>query len=242
MGMDRACRHQLSTEFLLDAAVTGGTVAALDDPMALEPSDRAPNVAETPIAASLAHGTLADVSAADHVDHDPAPSDATVATVDGPAVRDAQSIAARIADDEAAADAAREQYAANGMPAIEIMTGFARVAGSGEPLHAVRYNAVLERAPTDGDEAVLRGGTVYLTSSRLLHVGTETTDVSLGDIEEMVVALERLVLIRLRDGSDLAVEVDQPRLLRVQIAAAVAAARAAALVSYSPDSGALDSR
>ncbi len=42
----------------------------------------------------------------------------------------------------------------------------------------------------------------------------------------MAVALERLLLIRRRDGSDLAVEVDQPRLLRVQLAAAVAAERA----------------
>jgi hypothetical protein len=33
------------------------------------------------------------------------------------------------------------------------------------------------------------------------------------------------VLIRRRDGSDLAVEVDQPRLLRVQLAAAIAAVR-----------------
>ena len=33
------------------------------------------------------------------------------------------------------------------------------------------------------------------------------------------------VLVRLRDGSDLAIEVDQPRLLRVQLAAALAASR-----------------
>lgn len=217
-------------------------MAALDDQMALEPSDRTQDAAETPIAASLAHGTLANMSAADHADQDPGPRDGALTTADGPAIRDAQSIAVRIATDEAAADAARDQYAASGMPAIEPVTGFARVARSGEPLHAVRYNAVLERAPTDGDEAVLRGGTVYLTSSRLLHVGTETTDVSLGEIDEMVVALERLVLIRLRDGSDLAVEVDQPRLLRVQIAAAVAAARAAGLIPYAPASGSLDSR
>lgn len=216
-------------------------MAALDDQMALEPSDRARDIAETPIAASLGHGTLANVSAADHSNQDPGP-DGALTTADGPAFRDAQSIAARIGADEAAADAARDQYAASGMPAIEPVTGFARVARSAEALHAVRYNAVLERGPTDGDEVVLRGGTVYLTSSRLLHVGAETTDVPLGEIDEMVVALERLVVIRLRDGSDLAVEVDQPRLLRVQIAAAIAAARAAGLIPYAPASGSLDSR
>ena len=38
-------------------------------------------------------------------------------------------------------------------------------------------------------------------------------------------ALERLLLLDLADGSDLAIEVDQPRLLRVQLAAARATAR-----------------
>jgi hypothetical protein len=42
----------------------------------------------------------------------------------------------------------------------------------------------------------------------------------------MGIGLERLVLIRLRGGSDMAIEVDQPRLLRVQLAAAIAAQRA----------------
>jgi hypothetical protein len=195
--------------------------------MALEPGDRTRDDAETAIVRPLDRDTLANVSAADRVAQDSAPAHASL-TTGGPAVRDAESIAARIATDEAAADAARDEYAAHGMPAIEPVPGFAVVAGADERLHAVRNNAILERAPTDGDSAVLRGGTVYLTSSRLLHVGGETTEVPLTAIEEMVVALERLVLIRLRDGSDLAVEVDQPRLLRVQIAAAMAAARAAA--------------
>ena len=148
------------------------------------------------------------------------------AAVDAAGLRDARTIADRIAADEAAADLARDQYAANGMPAIEPAVGYARVSRSGEALHAVRYNAILERSPGDDDEPNLRGGTLYLTPSRVLHVGMETTEVPLREIDEMVVALERLVLIRLCDGSDLAVEVDQPRLLRVQIAAAMAAAAA----------------
>ena len=156
------------------------------------------------------------------------PSVVGVGTDDGAALRDARTIATRIAADEAAADAARSQYASSGVPAIEPGSGYARVARSDEPLHAVRHSAILERGPTDGNEPLLRGGTLYLTSRRLLHVGVETTDVPLGEIDEMVVALERLVLIRLRDGSDLAVEVDQPRLLRVQIAGVIAATRAAA--------------
>lgn len=148
--------------------------------------------------------------------------------VKAPGLRDAQAIAARIAADEAAADIARVQFAANGIPAIPPGTAFARVARAGEALHAVCRHAILERAPLEGNEPVVNGGTLYLTSRRLLHVGVETTELPLSEIEEMVVALERLVLIRLRDGSDLAVEVDQPRLLRVQIAAALAAERASA--------------
>ncbi len=163
-------------------------------------------------------------------------------TDDRAALRDAQTIATRITADEAAADAARHLYATNGLPAIEPGRGYPKVAKAGEQLHAVRLNAILERGPNDGDEQALRGGSLYLTSRRLLHVGVETIDVPLGEIDEMVVALERLVLIRLRDGSDLAVEVDQPRLLRVQIAAAIAAARAAARSSYEPGSGEPDSR
>lgn len=136
-------------------------------------------------------------------------------------------IAARIAADEEAADAVRDQYAADGVPAIAPDAGYAGVARSGESLHAVRGNAILEPGRTEDSEPMLRGGTLYLTSSRLLHVGVETTDIPLWEIDEMVVALERLVLIRLQDGSHIAVEVDQPRLLRVQIAAAIAAARTA---------------
>ena len=77
---------------------------------------------------------------------------------------------------------------------------------------------------TDG-AGLPRGGTLYLTSERVVHTGAESTGLALAAIEEMVVALERLVLIRLRNGKDLALEVDQPRLLRVQLAAAVAGVR-----------------
>jgi hypothetical protein len=47
----------------------------------------------------------------------------------------------------------------------------------------------------------------------------------LTDIADVGVALERLLLVEGTDGSDLAIEVDAPRLLRVQVSAARAAAR-----------------
>ena len=138
-------------------------------------------------------------------------------------MRDARSIAARIAADERAADEARAAYQATGLPPIERDANASAILNSGELLYAVRASALLEEAGATDGQGLPKGGTLYLTSARLIHVGNESTEAPLAEIDEMAVALERLVLIRLRDGSDLAVEVDQPRLLRVQIAAAIAA-------------------
>jgi hypothetical protein len=145
---------------------------------------------------------------------------------EGAGVRDAQSIADRIAADETAADEARQAYQADGLPAIEPDPTAAAILRPGEILHAVRGSTMLEEAGSTDAAAQPRGGTLYLTSERLVHAGEESTELPLAAIEEMAVALERLVLIRRRDGSDLALEVDQPRLLRVQLAAALANVRA----------------
>jgi hypothetical protein len=148
------------------------------------------------------------------------------AGVEGAGLRDAEHIAARIAADEAAADEARQSYQADGLPVIEPDGRAAAILQPGESLHAAHGSAMLEEPGGAGDGGHPRGGTLYLTSRRLVHAGAESTVVSLVDIDEMAVALERLLLIRRRDGSDLALEVDRPRLLRVQLAAAVAAERA----------------
>jgi hypothetical protein len=50
-------------------------------------------------------------------------------------------------------------------------------------------------------------------------------ELPLDDIEEMAVAVGRLLLVRLRDGSGFAIETDQPRLLRVVLAAAIEVVR-----------------
>jgi hypothetical protein len=84
---------------------------------------------------------------------------------------------------------------------------------------------MLEMGTTGANGRHPLGGTLHLTSRRLIHVGEQVTEVPLTTIEEMALALERLLLIRLNDGLDLALEVSHPRLLRVQIAAAKAAAR-----------------
>ena len=137
-------------------------------------------------------------------------------------LRDAQKIAARIAADEVAAAQARQAYEVGGLPAIEPDEAARANLPPGELLHAVRAGALLEAHIFSEQDSLPRGGTLYLTSGRLVHVGAETTELPLSEIEDATVALERLVLIRLRDGSDLAIEVDQPRLLRVQLATALA--------------------
>ena len=147
------------------------------------------------------------------------------ATGDEAALRDAEKIADRIAQDEAAAHEARLTYHARGLPEIQA-DGAGVFLQPGEVLHAVHGSAILEDAGWTDRAAHPRGGTLYLTSERLVHTGVESSELSLAAIDEMGIGLERLVLIRLRDGSDMAIEVDQPRLLRVQLAAAIAALRA----------------
>ena len=142
------------------------------------------------------------------------------------ALRDAERIADRIASDEAAANDARQAYQAEGLPVLEPDGAAGAFLQPGEVLHAVHGSALLEDAGWTNRATHPRGGTLYLTSERLVHTGVESSELSLAAIDEMGIGLERLVLIRLRDGSDLAIEVDQPRLLRVQLAAAIAAQRA----------------
>jgi len=162
---------------------------------------------------------------------DAAPEVASQTPPDATSVRDAQRIAERIARDESLADEARERYRIDGLPVLE-PSALLGMLSPGERLHAVHRMAMLEvgwRGATGVDPNLPHGGTLYVTSQRLVHRGTEDGTWGFGDIDEMAVALERLLLVRMRDGSDLAIEVDQPRLLRVQLAAALAASRTVAL-------------
>jgi hypothetical protein len=141
-----------------------------------------------------------------------------------PALRDARRISDRVAADEMAADEARRRHRSEGLPVLTTDDTGTPELRSGELLHASRAHGLLEIAPADGE--MPRDGAVYLTSERLLHVAAgQATEWRLGDLDEMLVALERLLLIRLRDGSDITLEIDHPRLFRVELAAAVVAAR-----------------
>ena len=87
----------------------------------------------------------------------------------------------------------------------------------------VRPSSVISRH-LRGDGIDDFAGTFYLTSQRLMLLGHTTLEVELDEIDELALAGERL-LITLTDGTGLSIDASRPRLMRVQIAAALAAGR-----------------
>jgi hypothetical protein len=162
----------------------------------------------------------------DAIQPEPALADRSTGTAraipEAAAVRDAHEIAARVAEDEEAADAERSRLLREPLPQLELPPDPSLQLAPGERLHAVRRAALLEH----GRSELPVGGTLYLTSARMLHIGAGgIVDAPLSSMTDIAVALERILLVGLADGSGLAIEVDQPRLLRVQVAAARAIAR-----------------
>jgi hypothetical protein len=149
------------------------------------------------------------------------------AGIDGaPALRDAVEILARARADEAAADEARERYRIQAMPALEPDARIARLLALDEHVVAVRRSAMLDRRqPVTGSHVPAGvGGDLYVTSRRLVLVGRLTLSFDLLEIDDATLSGERLLLI-VRDGAGLSLDVERPRLLRVEIAAARALAR-----------------
>ena len=151
------------------------------------------------------------------------PATRTTEQVDEPAVRDAAEIAARIEADEAAAARARDEYRIQGLPELE--TDAAAGLRPDEQLHAMRGTAVVERSSISGETNGPSVGGLWVTSLRLICATAEPMSIALEDVDEMTIAMGRLLLVRLADGSSLTIETDQPRLLRVQLAAAIEARR-----------------
>lgn len=143
-------------------------------------------------------------------------------TEEGPALRDAAAAAERAARDEADANDARDRYRSTPMPAIEPDDAIGHQLAQGEGLHSVRRSAIL--SVPGGDRALGYGGTLYLTSRRLVHLGQVMVTVQLTDIVETSLAGERL-LLALRNGEGLVFDLDRPRVLRAEIAAAMRALR-----------------
>lgn len=150
-------------------------------------------------------------------DQDPAVPVVDLSTEEGPALRDAVAAARRAERDEAEAAAARERYRSSPLPPVLAANGVATHLLPNEVLHSARPSAILS-AP-GGDGGLGYGGTLYLTSRRLIHLGQVVLTVALSDILETSMAGERL-LLALRAGEGIALDVDRPRLLRAEIAAA----------------------
>jgi hypothetical protein len=139
------------------------------------------------------------------------------ATEEGPALRDASATIERIADDERQAAAARDRLRDQSLAVLE-PDGVVRThLESGELVHSSRRSAILE---PPGGRGLGYGGSLYLTSRRLLHIGQVTMGVRLDDITETSVAGERL-LVTLEHAEGLSFDIDRPRVFRAEIAAAV---------------------
>lgn len=157
----------------------------------------------------------------DERDQDPTRS-AVGVPEEGPALRDATLVAERAAQDEADADAARERLRDAPIPVIPVDERLAPHLSPGEGVHSERRSAIL--SVPGGDRALGYGGTLFLTSRRLIHQGQVMVTVQLTDIVETSLAGERL-LLALRSGEGMAFDLDRPRLFRAEIAAAMRALR-----------------
>jgi hypothetical protein len=141
----------------------------------------------------------------------------------GPGIRDAEAILERARDDERAAFDARALYRIEGLPAIEPDGGIAESIRPGETVVSVRASALVSHH-LRGEAGDDLAGRLYLTSQRLLLLGHGSLEVGLDQVDELALAGERL-LVTLHDGTGLSIDAIQPRLLRVQIAAALTAGR-----------------
>ena len=143
-------------------------------------------------------------------------------TEEGPALRDAVAATERAAADEREAEAIRERLRSSGPTEIEADGVIGQHLLPGERVHALRRSAIL-REPGAHD-GLGYGGTLYLTSERVVHLGQVAMSIQLIHIVETSVAGERL-LLSLHNGEGLSVDCARPRSFRAELADAVRRAR-----------------
>ena len=137
----------------------------------------------------------------------------------------AEGASGEAASDQVAADEARVRYRRQGVESLDPDERIGPILDPGEQLVAVRRLAVAYRAETLGSVATPPIVVdLYVTSRRLVLAGPDMIFFDLAALDEAVVSHERLLIV-LRDGVGLVLEVEQPRLLRVEIATARAAQR-----------------
>lgn len=144
-----------------------------------------------------------------------------VPTEEGAALRDAAATADRIAADESEAATARTRLRGEALGTMEPDDVVRTHLESAELVHSLRRSAILG---VPGDRGLGYGGSLYLTSRRLLHIGQVTMTARLKDISEITVAGERL-LVTLANDEGLSFTIDRPRLFRAEVAAAMRSSR-----------------
>jgi hypothetical protein len=147
--------------------------------------------------------------------------------VTGIPVRSAGITTLEASVDAAAADVRRRQLRERGIVPIEPDTRIASMVGPEEHVVAVRQAVSLERRR--GWRQPGRGllGDLYVTTHRLVHLGQQPVEYALADVREVVVATGSLRLV-VAGSLGVEIRVSDPRVLRVEIAAAREAARASA--------------
>jgi hypothetical protein len=117
--------------------------------------------------------------------------------------------------DEAAARDLRQQIASGGLEPLTPDPIVTPHLSADEVVFAQRPRAVLN-AERDVPGYM---GAIYITSKRILHLGQVVVSVYLRDIAESALAGERL-LLTLRNGDGVTIDLPAPRLFRAQLAAA----------------------
>ena len=142
----------------------------------------------------------------------------------GEAVRDGTEILRRREADEADASAARRHYRSCPMAGLTPNDEITPLLACDERVLSVRTLSAIDRRHAGSADRCGLQGPLYLTSSRLVLLGSTILSFPLEEIEDAIVSGDRL-LLALRGGSGVAIMVERPRLLRVEIAAARASAR-----------------
>lgn len=131
--------------------------------------------------------------------------------------------------DEASADEARQRLREYGIVAIEPDDRIGVLLAPGEKVVAVRRSVLLEHHQGSGEAAGGVAGDLYVTTRRLVHLGALQVAYGLCEIRD---AVEAPGALRLIVGEDRGIQmsVPDPRVLRVEIAAAREAARSSASI------------
>ena len=142
-------------------------------------------------------------------------------TTHAPAIEDAEAVLARVRKDEDDARVERDRLNAGGSPQ-QLDAGASPVPlRTAESVIDVRAAVQAERLESQDEPG---RGRLILTNERIVLSGPVPLDVPLGEINEVSLAGERLMLA-LRDGTGWCLDVPAPRLFRVRLADAIARRR-----------------